>query len=145
MPYMPNPREDKRPTPPRPRVDETPMSRTPRPAPRSSRGPRPEAMPRRASQENVSAKDMYRTLMDKQQSRPSPSASGRDQRAADNLNGGRMVYYPPEYRQHLYDLGLIDESFLDQAPKRLPFNPNERPELVPMKDVMLNALMRRMG
>jgi hypothetical protein len=60
------------------------------------------------------------------------------QRAADNLNAGRMIYYQPEFTQELYNRGLIGEEFLNTGPQQLPFRPSDE------NQARLFALMRSM-
>jgi hypothetical protein len=53
---------------------------------------------------------------------------------ADNLNAGRLVYYPPEIRQQMFDLGLIGEEHLDTGPKILPYDTRQPIKPIPMVD-----------
>jgi len=76
-------------------------------------------------------KRMPRPPMEREQ-RGGGDAPDKMQRMADNLNAGRMVYYPPEIRQRLVDRGLIGERFLDMGPKPMPMTPDTLRDSMPM-------------
>jgi len=92
-------------------------------------------------------KRMPRPPMEREQ-RGGGDAPDKMQRMADNLNAGRMVYYPPEIRQRLVDRGLIGEEFLDTGPKPMPVTPDTPRDWMPMpyspsmEDPRLSALRR---